>query len=167
MRIGAKGRPFYRIVVVDERKKRTGSYLDLIGTYNPLSQPKEIKIDQVKVDSWVKKGAQLSDGFLRITKQNVHKPERKVKNPGKYPEPAAPAPVAQEAPAEETATTEESVTEETSENEVETVAETATTEAPVGEEATEKVDAVEEAESVVEANTAVSETDAPAEEEKA
>ena len=83
MRIGAKGRPFYRIVVVDERKKRTGSYLELLGTYNPLTTPKEIKLDQAKVDSWVKKGAQLSDGFLRITKQNTHIEPRKVKNPGK------------------------------------------------------------------------------------
>lgn len=66
MRIGAKKRPFYRVVVVDERRKRTGGYLDLLGTYNPLTQPKEIKLNQPKIDEWIQKGAQMSDGFLRI-----------------------------------------------------------------------------------------------------
>src|SRR2546430_1753752 len=42
MRIGATRRPFYRVVAVDERKKRTGSYLELLGTYNPLTQPKQL-----------------------------------------------------------------------------------------------------------------------------
>jgi len=83
MRIGTKGRPFYRIVVVDERKKRTGAYIDLIGTYNPLSTPKEIKIDQEKVEAWTKKGAQMSTGFLRITGKAHQRPEGKVRNPGK------------------------------------------------------------------------------------
>ena len=80
MRIGTKNRPFYRIVAVDDRKKRTGGYLDLIGTYNPLTSPKEIKIDQDKVDSWVKKGAQLSHGFLRIIGKAAQKPPRKPRN---------------------------------------------------------------------------------------
>ncbi len=79
MRIGAKKRPFYRIVVVDERKKRTGGYLDLIGTYNPLTDPKEIKIDQTKVDEWTKKGAQPSDGFLRIIGKAPQRQPRKPK----------------------------------------------------------------------------------------
>jgi small subunit ribosomal protein S16 len=112
MRIGAKGRPFYRIVVVDERKKRTGSYLELLGTYNPLTTPKEIKLNQAKVDEWVKKGAQLSDGFLRITKQKTQIEPRKVRNPGKLRSntpakeeaPVAEAPVAEAAEVEETTT---------------------------------------------------------------
>lgn len=79
MRIGAKKRPFYRIVAVDERKKRTGSYLELLGTYNPLTEPKEIIFDQAKVDDWVKKGAQLSHGMLRILGQAPQKPPRKAK----------------------------------------------------------------------------------------
>jgi small subunit ribosomal protein S16 len=111
MRIGTKGHPFYRIVVVDERKKRTGAYIDLIGTYNPLSQPKEIKINQEKVDEWTKKGAQMSTGFMRIIGKAPKKLEAKVKNPGKLRSNTPAAPV-EEAPAvEETA--EETISEET------------------------------------------------------
>lgn len=79
MRIGAKKRPFYRIVAVDERKKRTGAYLELLGTYNPLTSPKEIILKKDKIDAWIKKGAVLSDGYLRITKQAPKKPPRKPK----------------------------------------------------------------------------------------
>lgn len=79
MRIGTKKRPFYRIVAVDERKKRTGSYLELLGTYNPLTNPKEINLKQDLIDQWVKKGAQLSHGMLRILKKAPQKPPRKPK----------------------------------------------------------------------------------------
>lgn len=79
MRIGAKKRPFYRVVAVDERKKRTGEYLDLLGTYNPLTDPKEIILKQDKIDAWIKKGAVLSDGYLRMTKQAPQRPPRKPK----------------------------------------------------------------------------------------
>lgn len=79
MRIGTKKRPFYRVVAIDERKKRTGEYLELLGTYNPLTEPKEIKLDQAKIDAWMKKGAQPSVGFLRITGKAPQRPPRKPK----------------------------------------------------------------------------------------
>lgn len=79
MRIGARKRPFYRVVAVDERAKRTGGYLELLGTYNPLTEPKEIKLSQEKIDAWKKKGAILSDGFLRIIGQAPARPPRKPK----------------------------------------------------------------------------------------
>lgn len=79
MRIGSKKRPFYRVVAVDERKKRTGAYLELLGTYNPLTEPKEIILKQELINAWIKKGAMLSDGFLRITKKAQKKPPRKPK----------------------------------------------------------------------------------------
>ena len=79
MRIGAKKRPFYRVVVVDERQKRNGSYLELLGTYNPLTEPKEVKLKQDRIDEWVKNGAQMSDGFLRIIGKAPQKPARKAK----------------------------------------------------------------------------------------
>ncbi len=79
MRIGTKKRPFYRVVAIDERKKRTGEYLELLGTYNPLTEPKEIKLDQAKIDAWIKKGAQPSVGFLRITGKAPQRPPRKPK----------------------------------------------------------------------------------------
>ncbi len=83
MRIGAKKQPFYRVVAVDERKKRTGQYLELLGTYNPLTEPKEIKLDQAKIDAWIKKGAQPSDGFLRMIGKAPQRPPRKPKKESK------------------------------------------------------------------------------------
>ncbi len=90
MRIGARKRPFYRIVAVDERKKRTGGYLELLGTYNPLTTPKEINIKQDLVDSWVKKGAVLSDGYLRIIGKAPQRLPRKPKKEKKLPESSTP-----------------------------------------------------------------------------
>lgn len=88
MRIGSKKRPFYRVVAIDEQKKRSGNYLELLGTYNPLTEPKEIILKQDAIDAWVKKGAVLSSGFLRIIGKAPQKPPRK---PRKAPaEPAAP-----------------------------------------------------------------------------
>lgn len=79
MRIGAKKRPFYRVVAVDERNKRTGGYLELLGTYNPLTEPHEINLKQDRIDHWVKQGAQMSEGFLRIIGKAPQRPPRKPK----------------------------------------------------------------------------------------
>ncbi len=79
MRIGAKKRPFYRVVAVDERAKRTGAYLELLGTYNPLTHPHEINLKQDRIDYWVKQGAKMSDGFLRIIGKAPQRPPRKPK----------------------------------------------------------------------------------------
>lgn len=79
MRIGAKKRPFYRVVVVDERAKRTGGYIELLGTYNPITEPHEIKLKQDRIDHWIKQGAQSSDGFLRIIGKAKQRPARKPK----------------------------------------------------------------------------------------
>ncbi len=79
MRIGTKKRPFYRVVAVDERSKRTGGYLELLGTYNPLTEPKEIKLKQDRIDHWIREGAQMSDGFLRIIGKAKERPPRKPK----------------------------------------------------------------------------------------
>ncbi|OGE64384.1 30S ribosomal protein S16 [Candidatus Daviesbacteria bacterium RIFCSPLOWO2_02_FULL_36_8] len=113
-RIGGKQRPFYRVVVVEERSKRTGSYVELLGTYNPLSEPKEIKLKQDRIDYWIKQGAQPSVGYLRIIGKAPQRPPRKAKKERKEEPKAAPieAPV-QEAPAEEVKS-EEPATGETS-----------------------------------------------------
>lgn len=79
MRIGAKKKPFYRVVVVDERSKRTGAYIELLGTYNPLTEPKDIKLKQDRIDYWIKQGAQSSTGYLRIIGKAPQRPPRKPK----------------------------------------------------------------------------------------
>ena len=52
-RIGSKGKPFYRIVVADQRAPRDGKYIDLIGTYDPHQDPPEITIDEEKITKWI------------------------------------------------------------------------------------------------------------------
>ncbi len=104
MRIGGRQRPFYRVVAVDERAKRTGGYIELLGTYNPLTEPKDIKLKQDRIDHWVKQGAQMSDGFLRIIGKAPQRPPRKPKKEKKEEKPAetpAVEQLAEEKPAEE------------------------------------------------------------------
>lgn len=60
-RLGDKKAPFYRIVVADSRVSRDGKYIDLIGTYNPLTNPEEIKIDAEKANTWIRNGAQPTE----------------------------------------------------------------------------------------------------------
>ena len=60
-RLGDKKTPFYRIVVADSRVARDAKYIDLVGTYNPLTTPEEIKIDAEKATTWIKNGAQPTD----------------------------------------------------------------------------------------------------------
>ncbi len=57
-RLGDKRAPFYRIVVADSRVARDAKYIDLIGTYNPLTKPEEIKVDVAKAEKWIANGAQ-------------------------------------------------------------------------------------------------------------
>lgn len=57
-RFGAKKRPFYRIVAADSRYPRDGRFIEIIGTYNPITQPQEVKIDEEKALKWLKNGAQ-------------------------------------------------------------------------------------------------------------
>ena len=68
-RMGRKKVPIYKIVVSDERAKRDGRAIDIIGTYNPKS--KEIKVDRQKVDEWLKKGAQPTERVSAILKLAV------------------------------------------------------------------------------------------------
>jgi len=60
-RMGAKKRPMYRIVASDSRRPRDGEYLELIGTYNPLVTPADVKIDEEKALKWLQTGAIPSD----------------------------------------------------------------------------------------------------------
>lgn len=60
-RFGAKKRPFYRIVAADSRFPRDGRFIEILGTYNPITQPAEIKIDEEKALKWLNNGAQPTD----------------------------------------------------------------------------------------------------------
>ena len=60
-RIGAKKTPFYRIVVADSRSPRDGRQIETVGTYNPLTKPAELKINEELALKWLQNGAQPSD----------------------------------------------------------------------------------------------------------
>ncbi|MEA3421679.1 MAG: 30S ribosomal protein S16 [Acidobacteriota bacterium] len=60
MRLGAKKRPFYRIVVIDSRRPRKSKSKDIIGFYNPLTEPPEMKVDLEKAKYWLERGAHAS-----------------------------------------------------------------------------------------------------------
>ncbi|MBI5416908.1 30S ribosomal protein S16 [Candidatus Poribacteria bacterium] len=60
-RIGAKKKPFYRIVIADSHAWRDGKFIDNVGHYNPLVNPAAIAVDEEKVLSWLSKGAQPTD----------------------------------------------------------------------------------------------------------
>ncbi len=68
-RMGAKKAPFYRVVVADSRYPRDGRFIEEIGTYNPQTEPAEIKIDTAKADEWIKKGAQPTDTVRALLKK--------------------------------------------------------------------------------------------------
>ncbi len=69
-RMGAKKRPFYRVVVADSRYPRDGRFIEEIGTYNPLIQPAEVKIDAEAAKKWIANGAQPTDKVKAILKSN-------------------------------------------------------------------------------------------------
>ena len=127
-RMGAKKRPFYRIVVADSRKARDGRFIENIGYYDPTVEPPVIKLDVEKAQDWINKGAQPSDvtrGLLRKmgmlggqSEASISRAAAKIeakKNAKAKAE--APAIVETAAPAEESAAeaTEEVVAEEAAE----------------------------------------------------
>lgn len=69
-RMGAKKNPFYRVVVADSRSPRDGRFIEEIGYYNPLTEPKTVKIDDEKASKWLKNGAKPTDTVDRLFKEN-------------------------------------------------------------------------------------------------
>ena len=69
-RLGDKKAPFYRIVVADSRVARDAKYIDLVGTYNPLTNPAEIKINAEKAEAWLKNGAQPTETVKSLLKKS-------------------------------------------------------------------------------------------------
>ena len=65
-RMGAKHKPFYRIVVADSRARRDGPFIEIVGYYNPMKEPSEIKMDIEKVKLWLQRGAQPSNSVKRL-----------------------------------------------------------------------------------------------------
>ena len=69
-RVGAKKAPFYRVVVADSRYPRDGRFIEEIGTYNPMADPSEFKVDADKAKQWIANGAQPTDTVKALLKKN-------------------------------------------------------------------------------------------------
>ena len=102
-RIGAKKHPFYRLVVADSRSPRDGKFIEILGTYDPMTEPVKLNLDQNKIKVWLQKGARPSDtarAFLidqgLLPKESARK--RPTKPPKPAAAPAAAAPAGQSAP---------------------------------------------------------------------
>ena len=70
MRMGAKKKPFYRIVVKEKRSKRDGKYLENVGTYNPMANPAEVNLVHDRISYWISVGAQPTETVASLIKHN-------------------------------------------------------------------------------------------------
>jgi small subunit ribosomal protein S16 len=68
-REGAKGRPYYKIVVADSRARRDGRYIEAIGTYSPLAAGTNFTVDVEKADAWIQKGAKPSETVASLLRR--------------------------------------------------------------------------------------------------
>lgn len=68
-RIGAKKRPYYRIMAIDSRKRRDGRPLEFLGTYDPMPEAEVLSLHTDAIDAWVAKGAQMSDAVRNLVKK--------------------------------------------------------------------------------------------------
>ncbi|NLN15090.1 MAG: 30S ribosomal protein S16 [Tissierellia bacterium] len=69
-RMGSKKNPFYRIIVADSRSPRNGRFIEELGYYDPLTEPKTVKIDNEKALQWLKNGAKPTDTVDRLFREN-------------------------------------------------------------------------------------------------
>ena len=67
-RVGSKKNPIYRVVVADGRSPRDGRFIEIVGRYNPQTDPSTIELDEAKIKDWLGKGAQPSDAVAKLIK---------------------------------------------------------------------------------------------------
>ena len=67
-RVGSKKNPIYRVVVTDARSPRDGRFIEIVGRYNPRSEPSLIEFDDAKVKEWLSKGVQPTEPVSRLLK---------------------------------------------------------------------------------------------------
>lgn len=70
LRLGKKHNPLYRVIVIDKRKKRNGRYIEVLGLYNPMVTPHLFKLDHERLNSWILKGATISEGLHKLLKKS-------------------------------------------------------------------------------------------------
>lgn len=65
-RHGAKKAPYYRVVIADERSRRDGRFIEIVGRYNPRTEPSTVELDLEKIDAWIAKGAQATEAASKL-----------------------------------------------------------------------------------------------------
>ena len=82
-RVGATKRPSYRVVAIDRRRARDGRALEILGFYDPLTDPATVNLDTEKIRAWIGKGAQPSDTVVKLMRQaeNAAKPPPRAATP--------------------------------------------------------------------------------------
>jgi small subunit ribosomal protein S16 len=159
-RAGAKKAPFYRVVVADARSPRDGRFIEILGRYNPRTQPSTVELDVEKVEAWIAKGAQPTEPVAKliaiakgekvapkadakVSKKVAAKQEAAKKKAAEpAPAPVAEVPAAEEAPAVDVVVEEPAAEEAPA---VDVVVEEAPAEAAPAEEAPAEEPAAEEA----------------------
>lgn len=68
-RMGARKQPHYRVIVIEKERARNGRALEVVGTYNPRTNPASVELKRERIDYWVSKGAQMSDRVSKIYSQ--------------------------------------------------------------------------------------------------
>jgi small subunit ribosomal protein S16 len=72
-RTGSKKRPYYRVVVTEGREPREGSFVEILGVYNPRTKPATVEIDKGRVEHWIKCGARPSDSVRTLIARHLTK----------------------------------------------------------------------------------------------
>jgi small subunit ribosomal protein S16 len=80
-RTGSKKRPYYRVVVTEGREPREGSFLEVLGTYNPRTKPAKVEIDKERIGFWVKQGARPSDTVRTLLRRHLTRDRSVVEAP--------------------------------------------------------------------------------------
>jgi small subunit ribosomal protein S16 len=65
-RFGARKQPYYRVVVIEKERARNGRSIEVVGTYNPRTNPASVELKRERIDYWTSKGAQLSDRVAKL-----------------------------------------------------------------------------------------------------
>ena len=80
-RTGSKKRPYYRVVVTEARSPREGSFVEILGIYNPRTRPATVEINRERVDHWIKRGARPSDSVRTLIARHLTKDRGAVAPP--------------------------------------------------------------------------------------
>lgn len=81
LRIGKKGAPNYRFIIIDKRKKPSSDYIESIGTYNPFAKDSTVSVKDERLEYWVKQGAIISEGVHKLLRSKIHSIKAKVVAP--------------------------------------------------------------------------------------